>query len=685
MKGLKHSVFGSILLVILAFSVQGQDSTGVFTGTITDSVSAAPLSGATIILSKTRGAPLGPMDTVLTDSLGQYTFTHLATGRNIHRYALSVSKTGYITETVTNLILTAGQTDTVDFLLALAPRPDSSGVVLGTVSDSATGAGILSATVILSAGMVPVDTVLTDAAGLYTFRGLLTGSMTLYRVTAGKTGYLTRSVQSGTLAVGQVDTANLRLPAIPTPDSTGAVTGLVTDSTTGLALVGAVVTLNQNVGGTWTLVNRDTTDASGAYRIGHLATGIQHTYRVSGSKTDYLGRNSATFTLTTGQLDTFNLRLPPVLFGAFTGTVRDSATGSVLAGAMVVVSRGGAGGPAVIIDTVATDAAGVYAVNRVPSGYRYTVAASKADYASRTALSNTVAAGRTDTLNFALPPLDYSGVFVGTVLDSATNQGLAGARVILSRLGNFGGTGTPVDTTVTDVNGDYAFNRVITNARYALAASLAGYAPRTSSIQNITPDDTLTVNLLLPKLDTTRSWVVLGLVTERITTGLVPIAGASITVRDRVGGANVYTAVTDSTGRYSIELPAVTLAYTFTVRKAAFDSLVRNTNVTADSTQQNFTLTRTPNIAESAMAPAALYLSPMTLSGLIRYGLPANSHATIRVFNAAGRLEATLVSGMQSAGGHEVSLNGLSLPSGMYYYQLRTSNATLVKKGVLLR
>lgn len=69
----------------------------------------------------------------------------------------------------------------------------------------------------------------------------------------------------------------------------------------------------------------------------------------------------------------------------------------------------------------------------------------------------------------------------------------------------------------------------------------------------------------------------------------------------------------------------------------------------------------------------------------IRYRLAAGGHVSLVVYNVAGREMARLVDGYRSAGDHEALLEGTGLPSGVYYYRLRTETGTQMKRCVLLR
>ena len=79
------------------------------------------------------------------------------------------------------------------------------------------------------------------------------------------------------------------------------------------------------------------------------------------------------------------------------------------------------------------------------------------------------------------------------------------------------------------------------------------------------------------------------------------------------------------------------------------------------------------------------YPNPFNPSTTIRYGLPRNSFATLRVYNILGQLVAQLVHEQQSAGHHNVVFNGSRLASGVYLYRLQAGDYVATKKLMLLR
>ena len=82
-------------------------------------------------------------------------------------------------------------------------------------------------------------------------------------------------------------------------------------------------------------------------------------------------------------------------------------------------------------------------------------------------------------------------------------------------------------------------------------------------------------------------------------------------------------------------------------------------------------------VAGDPEQPGAFWLeqnfpNPFNNHTVISYQLPAAAPVTLKLYNNLGETVMTLVDGLASAGRHRVELDGRSLPSGQYYYELRS-------------
>jgi hypothetical protein len=77
--------------------------------------------------------------------------------------------------------------------------------------------------------------------------------------------------------------------------------------------------------------------------------------------------------------------------------------------------------------------------------------------------------------------------------------------------------------------------------------------------------------------------------------------------------------------------------------------------------------------------------NPFNPSTAISYQLSANSFVSLKVYDTAGRLVATLVNGMRETGTHQVTFDGSNLASGVYLYSLTAGSYSATGKMVLLK
>ena len=79
------------------------------------------------------------------------------------------------------------------------------------------------------------------------------------------------------------------------------------------------------------------------------------------------------------------------------------------------------------------------------------------------------------------------------------------------------------------------------------------------------------------------------------------------------------------------------------------------------------------------------YPNPFNPQSAIGYQLSANSHVRLEVFDAKGRMVATLVNGWREAGSHEVTWNASGLPSGLYFCRMQAGEFGAVSKMMLVK
>ena len=101
------------------------------------------------------------------------------------------------------------------------------------------------------------------------------------------------------------------------------------------------------------------------------------------------------------------------------------------------------------------------------------------------------------------------------------------------------------------------------------------------------------------------------------------------------------------------------------------------------------------SVDESGLTPFEFalhqnYPNPFNPVTNVQFDVAANSDVTISIFNVMGQKVATLVDGNMDAGIYHIKWNGLSdsqiaLPSGMYFYEMKSPAYHSVKKLLLVK
>ena len=79
------------------------------------------------------------------------------------------------------------------------------------------------------------------------------------------------------------------------------------------------------------------------------------------------------------------------------------------------------------------------------------------------------------------------------------------------------------------------------------------------------------------------------------------------------------------------------------------------------------------------------YPNPFNPTTTIRYALPEPTEMTLEVYTVSGQKLASLISGTQSAGWHQVQFDASGLTSGVYFYRLKSKNTVLTRKFTLIK
>lgn len=494
-------------------------------GVVTDSVAGTKLDSIRVQLRS--GTQVVATDT--TNAEGVYSFANVDTGQ----YTIRASKTGYTTKSVAETVDTGESDVAVNIALAVIIRT----TVAGIVTDSAKVTALANVAVQLRSGTQTLRIDTTGSDGKYSFENVDTGD---YTVRASLSGYTTKSLAAAVTDSTPV-TVNIALATIVT----ATVSGTVKDSATAAPLPGAVVQLRKSSA----TVATDTCDSAGKYSFDEVEAA---NYTVRASLAGYTTK-SLTAAVTSSAAVTVDIPLVHVVTATLAGTIRDSATATALAGAIVQLRKGSA-----TVRTDTSDTAGNYSFEKVEAG-NYTVRASLALYTTTT-LAATVTSSAPVTADIPLVAL-VTATVNGKVTDTATGAGAAISGAIVQL--RSGLTIIAVDTSGSD--GAFSFAKV-ERGGYTIRVSFAGYTTKSVNAP-VTDSTAITVNVPLALI---AYGTVIGTVTADSLTGEALDGVTVILNRSGAGGAASDTATTDAQGGYSFDKVEAAVGYTLRGSKTGY-------------------------------------------------------------------------------------------------------------------
>ena len=400
-------------------------TTVTVSGTVKTS-SGAGISGATVTVEEQAGK------TTTTTSTGSYTLSGVYWG-TVH---VTAAKSGYGPSTQT-LTLQPGTNATCNFTLGAGV-----GTITGTITDAQNGgAGLGGATVKVNS-VTPVISATTASDGTYTLAGVPVGTRT---VNASAASYV--AADSGNITVTQGTPSNAG--ALALNRTTVAVSGTVTDTTSGAAVSGALVTVQEQLISTWS-------SSSGFYSILNPPGVYWGSIHLVASATNYVTK-TVPVTLTAGIDKTQNIALDHL--GSITGTVVNGANGAPVVGVTVTVTGTG--------NSVLTDAMGRFTSGNLTSG-TYRLALTKEGWVSATTGDLTVTLNQ--TTNAGTIPLYQNGTLHGTVVNASGGAPLEGVTVTVTDTSN---------STTTDPLGQFTLLQPAGN--YTLTLTKTGWVILTTT------------------------------------------------------------------------------------------------------------------------------------------------------------------------------------------------------------
>ncbi|MEO5558905.1 MAG: carboxypeptidase regulatory-like domain-containing protein [Dokdonella sp.] len=327
------------------------------------------------------------------------------------------------------------------------PTNTTTGAVLGTVIDQATGQPLSGVAIALAENSGFAATTAGD--GGFRLNGIPAGTYTLQ---LSKGGYQARALS---IQIAAAQNTNVGQVALAPVSTTASLSGVIKNNS-GQALQNVIVA----VGSKSTL-----TDASGAYQLGGIAPGAATinaslvNYQTATASVNFVAGTSYLFSPTLYP----NNVTPPAT--SMQGIVVDATTRQPITGAAVVL--GGA--------TQMTDAAGKFVFTNVPNG-AFSASVSASGYQG-IVVSGSLVAGLNDLGSIQLTTAQSNSSLHGKVLD-AQGAAINGATVAIS-----GGPSATSDST-----GAYQITGLI-GTSFAVTVSATGYVTQVFSMTLSAPGD----------------------------------------------------------------------------------------------------------------------------------------------------------------------------------------------------
>jgi hypothetical protein len=310
--------------------------------------------------------------------------------------------------------------------------------------------------VTLTLGGAGAGTTQTDAGGNYVFDDLVVGRA--YTVAAARPGYAFTPA-----AVNVTDPRGDRTANFSGSHLTYTLSGRVTEGAGGAGLAGVTLSLGGSLSAT------AQTDAQGNYSFAGLPS--EGSYAVTPARANFFFEpvaRSFDNLLADASADFAGSRVNYQIGGRVT-----DGAGAALPG--VTVTLGGAASA-----TAQTDAAGRYAFAALPSGFDYTLTASKTHYtfSPQTRQVDGLAGDTT---------ADFTGALVTRNIGGRVAEGAGGVAGVTVTLG-----GTRAATAQTDAAGNYLFTGLPANGTYTVTPSHAFYsfAPGGASFNTLPSNQT---------------------------------------------------------------------------------------------------------------------------------------------------------------------------------------------------
>jgi hypothetical protein len=115
------------------------------------------------------------------------------------------------------------------------------------------------------------------------------------------------------------------------------------------------------------------------------------------------------------------------------------------------------------------------------------------------------------------------------------------------------------------------------------------------------------------------------------------------------------------------------------------DALMTASDAALAKYNSTFTAIENPHETINSYALMQNFPNPFNPETKLRFSIDHRENVSLNVYNLAGQEVASLVNKALNPGEYEITFNGNSLPSGVYFYTLRSGNRTETRKMLLVR
>lgn len=130
-----------------------------------------------------------------------------------------------------------------------------------------------------------------------------------------------------------------------------------------------------------------------------------------------------------------------------------------------------------------------------------------------------------------------------------------------------------------------------------------------------------------------------------------------------------------------------------TINNAVIDQSSNTVSFSTNDVSNYFILTtdNTTGLSDNSIEPpSSFYLgqnfpNPFNPSTTIRFNLEKSGFVTLNVYDVLGNLVNNLVNGYKSAGSYSIHFQANNLPSGIYFYRIKTGGNEITRKMILMK